>query len=162
MDKILIIDDEKAVLDTLSMALAELPFEIISTDDPQTGTQLFSWHNPFLVILDMNMGDISGIDFIQYLIQNEVPNHMIKDISADSLNESESNPLSLKDADFFVLVLTGYGNKEIMQQCASLGVEHFLNKPVHLATLRNVVESIHSLKTKRDELLEFSEGSKLT
>jgi CheY-like chemotaxis protein len=153
MDKILIVDDEKTVLDVLSQSLEDLPFEIVSTEDPVVGLQLFSEHDPFLIILDMNMTSMNGLDFIRYLIQNEVPKHKLR---VTHQVQEENYALNLRDADFFVLVLTGYGNRELMHQCSNLGVEYFLNKPVHLNTLRNVVETIHRLKTNREELIKMS------
>jgi CheY-like chemotaxis protein len=156
MDKILIIDDEQAVLQVLTQSLENLPFEIITAENGETGLQLFAEHNPFLVILDMNMGEVSGLDFINYLLEHELPHRKTnRSFTENQKSEGQQSP-TLKDADFFVLVLTGYGNKELMHKCASLGVEYFLNKPVHLATLRSVVEAIHRLKSNRDDLIRMA------
>jgi CheY-like chemotaxis protein len=146
MDKILIIDDEQTVLHVLHQSLRDMPFDIILSDNPKIAMDLFVEHKPFLIILDMNMGDISGLDFIDYLIEYE-----------NKKTECPDTVLTLKNSDFFVLILTGYGNKEMMQKCCALGVEYFLNKPVHINTLRNVVETMHRLKASRDELKKLSD-----
>lgn len=156
MDKILIVDDEQAVLQVLTLALESMPFEIIKAESCETGLQLFAEHHPFLVILDMNLGEFNGIDFINYLLEHEVPQREVGSAMIEDAMPVCQPCHSLKDADFYVLVLTGYGNKELMHKCAALGVEYFLNKPVHLATLRSVVEAIHRLKSNRDELIRMA------
>jgi len=156
MDKILIIDDEQTVVDALSEALESLPFKVLTTQDPEEGLQLFHDQSPFLVIVDLQMEPMSGLDFVKYLIQYEVPNHQYKSLHSDS---SEVNLNSLKDADFFVIVLTGFGSKETMHTFTSLGVEYFLNKPIHIQTLKGIINSLHRLKTTKDELYKLLSDS---
>ncbi|MFO7659598.1 MAG: response regulator [Candidatus Cloacimonadaceae bacterium] len=152
MDKILIIDDEAIVIETLKAALENLPFELISSQDPQEGLLLFHEHNPFLLILDMKMPGMDGMEVIQYLIEHEVPNHRYDCILSSQPHDSEKPELTLRDADFHVVVLTGAGHKEMMLKCSALGVDYFLNKPIHLFTLRGIIDNLHRLKTSRDEL----------
>ncbi len=133
MDKILIIDDELPIVETLIASLESLSFELLSTQDPEIGLQLFYEHRPFLVILDMHMLPISGLDFINSILK--------------TLNKS-----SIRDEDFEIMILTGVGSKELMHQCRLLGIEHFLNKPIHINILRNTVQSIHQMKESRAAL----------
>lgn len=152
MDKILIIDDEASVVETLTVALETLPYEIISTNDPKEGLSLFHEHNPFLIILDMKMDGMDGMEVIKYLIKNEVPNHRYNCMLSSQPHNTENTELTLRDADFHVVVLTGVGYKEMMQKCSALGVDYFLNKPIHIFTLRGIIHNLHRLKTTRDEL----------
>lgn len=154
MEKILIIDDEQVVIDTLTLALEGMPFEVVSTTDPIEGKHLFAEHEPFLIILDIEMGKMNGLEFIDHLIQNELPKHRLTGIKSPDEMLLDGNSQTLKQADFFVVVLTGYGDKQLMQNCRTLGVEYFLNKPIHLLTLRNTLDKLHQLKLSRDSLKE--------
>ena len=157
MDNLLIIDDEKIVLDTLSVALEDMPFEIFTADNPDEGMRLFVDKTPFLLILDMNIGLSSGLDFIEKLIEYEkIRRKSNIEIDDDSRNV---DILTLKDVDFFVIVLTGYGSKKLMRECTSLGVEYFLSKPIHLHTLRGIVEKLYSLKANRNALNQLKKKS---
>jgi len=140
------------VLQMLKGALENLPYEVISAQNAQEGLTLFHEHNPFLIILDMNMDGMNGMEVIQYLIKNEVPQHRYDCIMSSQTHDPEKPELTLRDADFHIVVLTGAGNKELMMKCSTLGVDYFLNKPIHLFTLRGIIENIHRLKTSRDEL----------
>jgi len=155
MDKILIIDDEVSVVETLTIALETLPYEIITTNDPQEGIRLFQEHSPFLIILDMKMDKMDGMEVIEYLIENEVPNHRYSCILSSQPHNQENAGLTLRDANFHVVVLTGVGDKEMMLKCSALGVDYFLNKPIHIFTLRGIIHNIHRLKTSRDELSQL-------
>lgn len=150
MDKILIIDDEKPVVETLSEALQSMPYEIVTTQNPEEGLKLFREINPFLIILDIDMQPINGVEFIQKLIADDVSKHTYANPASRLPGNPEKAEHSLREADFYVAVLTSFGSRELMNQCRSLGVEYFLNKPIHLIALRNIVESIHHLKTSRD------------
>jgi CheY-like chemotaxis protein len=152
MDRILIIDDELPVIETLKAALDSMPFEIITTQNPEEGLKIFRNLNPFLIILDINMQPINGVDFIQKLIAEDVPNHRYSNPSSRFADNPEKSEPTLRDADFYVAVLTGVGSRELMNRCRSLGVEYFLNKPIHLNTLRKIIENIHHLKTARDAI----------
>jgi len=154
MEKILIIDDEQVVVDTLTLALEGMRFEVISTTDPVEGMHIFAEHEPFLILLDINMGTMNGLDFIDHLIQNELPKHRLTNTISPGDVMRDGNSQTLKQADFFVVVLTGYGDKQLMQNCRALGVEYFLNKPIHLLTLRNTLDKLHQLKLSRDSLKE--------
>jgi CheY-like chemotaxis protein len=154
MKKILIIDDEQVVVDTLTLALEGMRFEVISTTDPVEGMHLFAEHEPFLILLDINMGTMNGLDFIDHLIQNELPKHRLTSTISPGDVMRDGNSQTLKQADFFVVVLTGYGDKQLMHNCRALGVEYFLNKPIHLLTLRNTLDKLYQLKLSRDSLKE--------
>lgn len=152
MDKILIIDDEVLVIETLKDALSLLPFEVLVSQDPIEGFKVFHDKRPFLLILDINMQPLNGLEFIKRLIKEEVPNRKYNHSRAALPIDTDSVDKTLKEADFYVLVLTGYGSQDLMKQCRTLGVEFFLNKPIHINILRNIICNIHALKQNRDEL----------
>jgi len=138
MDKILIVDDDVTVGEVIRTALEPLPYEITFTTDPEMGLQLAESLKPFIIILDMSMQPINGLEFISRLLQSE--------------NSDNTMKKTLQDNELDVLILTGVGSKELIKQCRNLGVMYFFNKPVHVNILRNAVSTIHMLRTKKREL----------
>jgi PAS domain S-box-containing protein len=59
---IMIVDDEKIVLETQSLLLAELGYQVTSFSDSATALEYFRQHHPDidLVILDLNMPNLNG------------------------------------------------------------------------------------------------------
>ena len=61
MDKILIIDDKDAILESLEMFFAEKGYRVYKADTGATGMELFKRHEPDVVILDIRLPDTHGI-----------------------------------------------------------------------------------------------------
>ena len=150
MDKILIVDDEKPMLDAITGALDGLPFQLITTQNPCEGLTLFHEHAPFLTILDMVMAPIDGVDFIKHLIQHELPDQTNLCVPPQPSDPERGNP-DLRDANFYVAILTGAGSKTLMRECKALGVHYFLNKPISVHTLHLVIVETHRLKLAHED-----------
>lgn len=60
--KILVLEDEKKIADTLKMGLAENGFYVEVAYDGKIGLQLFSSHSFDLVILDINLPGMNGYE----------------------------------------------------------------------------------------------------
>lgn len=60
--KILIIEDEKSLLQVLKDTLIEENFEVIEASDGEKGIDMFYLHNPDLILLDINLPKIIGWD----------------------------------------------------------------------------------------------------
>jgi DNA-binding response OmpR family regulator len=58
--KILVIDDEQAILDLIEMILKREKFQVATAPDGKSGLRLFDSFNPDLVLLDIMLPDISG------------------------------------------------------------------------------------------------------
>lgn len=65
MAKIIIIDDDESTRETLSTYLSELEYETYTADCGKKGVELVKKINPDLVISDVNMPDISGLDVLK-------------------------------------------------------------------------------------------------
>lgn len=66
MPRILIIDDEKEILDILEIFLIKNGFEVIKTQKGFEATDIIkSWSRIDLLILDMKMPQTSGIDVLK-------------------------------------------------------------------------------------------------
>ena len=67
MEKILIIDDEVNNLDVLQARLRANDFVVVTCEDPEKGMRLAETENPDLILLDLNMPRISGLDVCRKL-----------------------------------------------------------------------------------------------
>lgn len=69
MAKILVIDDEQAILDLIEMILKKENFQVATASDGKSGLQLFESFNPDLVILDIMLPDTSGHEVCKEISQ---------------------------------------------------------------------------------------------
>ncbi len=65
--KILVVDDDRLVLATLTYGLAQAGFEIIDADNGDDAILLAREHRPELALLDIRMEGMSGFDVAAYL-----------------------------------------------------------------------------------------------
>ena len=65
--KIMIVDDDPQVLQTLEIALQPWGFQLTTLDDPKKCWELLSTTNPDLLVLDLEMPDFNGIELCQVL-----------------------------------------------------------------------------------------------
>jgi DNA-binding response OmpR family regulator len=63
--KVLVIDDETAILRMLAMALSRKGYEVDTADSGEKGLKKLQTHDYDLVITDMVMGKMSGADVLQ-------------------------------------------------------------------------------------------------
>ncbi|SFD04607.1 response regulator [Algibacter pectinivorans] len=105
--KILAIDDQQLVLLPLQKRLQELGYEVIIETDAYAGISIYNHENPDLVIVDINMPNVSGLDIVKY-IRNS------------------------KNADTPVMVLSGNTEDNIITTGFELGINDYMKKPLSL------------------------------
>jgi DNA-binding response OmpR family regulator len=69
-DRILIVEDEKAVARGLEYALQAEGFEVFCAENGTSGLNLARSQNPHLILLDLRLPDISGFDVCRQLRQD--------------------------------------------------------------------------------------------
>ena len=118
---IMIVDDEEIIQESIKDALEDEGYKFVSAFNGQEGLELYKEHKPSLIILDLRMPKMNGIQFL------------------DKLQVKPEDPFS-------VIVLTGHGDAEDMEKCYDLGIRTFLRKPFDLKELRSLVQSCIDLK----------------
>lgn len=116
MKKILIIDDENLVRSVINIALTNKGYKVYEADNGKTGIQMFIDIDPDIVITDVNMPEMSGIEVTKNIKENKV------------------------DAD--VVIMTGYGTEELIIEALRVGASNYINKPVDFKELFNILDSI--------------------
>jgi len=105
--KILAIDDQQLVLLPLQKRLTELGYKVKIETDAAEGIESYSSFAPDLVIIDINMPYVSGLDIIKYI-------------------RSSKNPLTP------IMVLSGNTNDNIITDAFDLGIDDYMKKPLSL------------------------------
>lgn len=111
MLKLLIIDDEVDIFKYLKNYFERRGITVFTADNGEKGLELVKKHNPSLVLLDINMPEMSGIE-------------VLAKIKKDSPERK-------------VIMLTAYGDKENREKAKK--ADDFLTKPFQLSNLEGVV-----------------------
>ena len=121
--KILVIDDDPAVLSLVCSVLTNIGYDVCSARNGNRGIEKFKKENPTLVITDIHMPDISGID-------------VLRSIKKDSPTTQ-------------VLVFSGVGTMDDIIEALRFGACDFLTKPFNLKILIHTVNRC----VERNELI---------
>ena len=118
MPKILVIDDERAIRNTLKDVLEYEKYDVDLAEDGPTGLGLFSHGSYDAVLCDIKMAKMDGIEVLQHLME-----------------ESPDTP---------VIMISGHGNIESAVDAIKKGAFDFLEKPLDLnrllITIRNAMD----------------------
>jgi CheY-like chemotaxis protein len=116
LTRILIVDDEPAITWLLSEGLAEMADEMASVASGQEALQLLADASFDVLITDYKMPDMDGLILAEHVKR---------------LQPQTS-----------IVMLTAYGSEWLNKRAAEVGIEHVLNKPVHLAEIRRLVSEL--------------------
>jgi two-component system phosphate regulon response regulator PhoB len=74
-EKILLVDDEEAIIESIEFALRQEGFEVVKASDGQEALQKVQLEKPNLLVLDLMLPEISGLEVCRILRRerNEVP-----------------------------------------------------------------------------------------
>jgi DNA-binding NtrC family response regulator len=122
MPKILIIDDDEVQLSLLQTLLSDQGYTLYSTADGPQGVELFGTHRPDLVLLDIGLPSISGIEVMKQIRQI--------------------------DGKAKIIVITGYASVESAVHAIREGAWDYIRKPYDTQELARKVESALSIVKK--------------
>jgi DNA-binding response OmpR family regulator len=104
--KVLIVDDDSAVLAHLSALLIPWGLEVITLTEPQRFWEMLLATSPNLLILDLEMPQVSGLELCQVVRQD------------------------VQWGDLPILVVTAHTDADSLQQAFTAGADDFITKPV--------------------------------
>lgn len=93
--KVLVVDDEPSITDLVNLILTEKGYEVSIANDGKQGLKQFESVEPDLVITDIVMPDMEGIEFIKALVKKK------KDISIIVMSGNIVGMKFLKTARLF-------------------------------------------------------------
>ena len=118
--KILAIDDQQLILLSVEKRLSELGYAVKTANSGASGIKLFDSYKPDLVLVDMNMPDMSGMEVVKHI-------------------------RFFKDSKTPVLVMSGNTDESIILNSFMLGIDDYMKKPVSLdemtARIKRIVGS---------------------
>jgi len=121
--RILVVDDDEAVLKGLSDYFTRLGYEVVRAATGKQGLSGFKSQEPDVTILDLRLPDIDGMQILEMMREKKA----------------------------LVILLTGYGDIPTAVRAMQLGAENFLTKPVDLPHLVATVErAIEKLDLRRE------------
>ena len=118
MSKILVIDDERAIRNTLKEVLEYEKHEVDLAEDGPSGLEIFNANSYDIVLCDIKMAKMDGIEVLQKIY--------------------ETSP------DIPVVMISGHGNIDTAVEAIKKGAFDFLEKPLDLnrllITIRNATD----------------------
>ncbi len=121
--RILIIDDEESIRDGCQQILTRQGYEPTATADGATGLELALSGSFAVIILDLRMPKIEGLEILR-ILKNE-------------------HPVASK-----VIVITGYGTIPLAVEAMRLGAHNFITKPFSAGELKLAVKDCLSEKSE--------------
>lgn len=107
--KILIIEDEANICNFVKTILKTNGYQVVDAGNGATGKTLFLSHCPNLIILDLGLPDIDGIDFIKDIrSQSQVP------VIVLSARDSEKDKVEALDSGANDYVTKPFGMEELL------------------------------------------------
>ena len=114
--KILIVEDHPDVRRVLTLNLRHLGYEIVEANNGSSGIALTISEIPDLVLVDLSLPDVSGLEIARVIKQNP------------------------RTAEIPLVALSGHSEREIAPKVLEAGMAAYLMKPIQTEELVKVIE----------------------
>jgi len=115
--RVLIIDDEESIRDGCQQILTRMGHDATSTADAETGLELAAHEHFDLVLLDLRMPKIDGLEILRRLKQDQ----------------------NIASA---IIIITGYGTIPLAVEAMRMGAGNFLTKPFSASELKKAIKDV--------------------
>jgi DNA-binding NtrC family response regulator len=129
--KVLVVDDEATMRDILEMRLKEWGFDVLVASDASEAKEMARGEHPDLVLSDVVMPGMSGVDLLRELKGTD-----------------PSRP---------VILLTAHGTVEMAVEAIKAGARDFLTKPLSYPNLRAVLKEVREERRHLDRSHELAQ-----
>jgi two-component system, NtrC family, response regulator AlgB len=140
MQKALVVDDDRNIVQTLEIYLEEKGFAVTTAGSAQKGIACFKEQKPDLVLLDLRLPDQDGLEVLRQIIATGTPSH--------------------------VIVITAYATVETAVKAVKMGAFDYLSKPFLPSQLDLLLEKMSQFQALKNEVARlkgiFQEGDLLT
>ena len=128
---ILLVDDQKIILEFLKKVLEKENYQILTAETGQEGLDLHSRHHPDLTLLDIRLPDKNGIDVLKAIRK--------------------------KHPDAVVITMTAHSGIQGAIEAIREGAYDYLSKPIEVESLRFTIRKALETLTMRREIGEIHE-----
>ena len=132
MRKVLVIDDERPILDMLELSLSSEEYEVVTAENGEEALEIFEQQRPKLVLTDIKMPGIDGIE-------------VLKRIKA-------------MDIETEVIVVTGHGDMDTAISALQNGASDFVTKPISDEVLMVALERAEKKLAMSEQLKDYTEN----
>jgi two-component system response regulator AtoC len=129
MHTVLITDDNELIRETLQKALVSEGYRVQLAKNGQECLEAVRHGDIDLILLDMRLPDINGIEILQRLRQTQ--------------------------SDSIVLMMTAYGDVESTKKALELGAFDFIRKPVTPKALVSIIKMAMEIRSLRQEIQQI-------
>jgi two-component system sensor histidine kinase/response regulator len=126
--RLLLVDDDARNLKLLQARLAHLGHQLVCATDGQMAIEAFEAATPDLVLLDLVMPGLGGLEVLERIRKSEAGRHVP------------------------VILVTAHSEREHRLRGLQAGADEFLEKPIDGPILLARVKTLLALKESRDEL----------
>ncbi len=127
--KILVVDDDHEGLNLLDFALKSRGWQVVTAAMGNTALEIFKKDTFDLVLLDLRLPDISGLDVMK----------QIKEMSPE----------------IEVIIISGYSSVDKAVEATKEGAFYFIEKPIDLERLFVLIEKAFSIQSKSVEIKQL-------
>jgi signal transduction histidine kinase len=128
-DTILLVDDEKGIRKVLGISLADSGFTVHTADSGQDALRIFRAVNPPIVLTDIKMPDMDGIELLRKIKQ--------------------------ENAETEVIMLTGQGDMNLAIQSLKYDATDFVTKPIDDEILEIAIKRARERISLRRQIREY-------
>ena len=107
--KILVVDDEKAIVNLLTQAFSRAGYDVRSAESAESALTILETENIHVMFFDLNLPQMNGIELCKAVKKNM--------------------PMSV------IYAITGYASLFELADCREAGFEDYFKKPVNISTL---------------------------
>jgi signal transduction histidine kinase len=129
--RLLLIDDEPGIRRMMSLDLTADGYQVVTAEDGESGLALFERERPDIVLTDLKMPGMDGIEVLKRI--------------------KRQNPMSE------VIIITGHGDLELAIQSLQLDASDFVTKPVSDQALAVALARARERLRMRTEIKEHTE-----
>lgn len=129
--RVLIVDDDESMAKYLESYLTRRGFDVSSAGSGEDAIRMFRVYNPALVLLDLAMSGMSGIETLE----------RVKQIKSD----------------VSIIILSAHNNPEIIFKASKLGADDYLSKPFELKELEIRISKVLDKQRLVSEVTQLRE-----
>ena len=131
MFKVLSIDDDRIILKLLDEFLRSEGYTSLTAKNGEEGLTIFKREKPQVVIVDVLMPDIDGLE-------------VLKEVKG-------------MDPEVEVIVMTGFGDMDMVIRALREGASDFLQKPIQIDVLKVALKRAEERRAMRRKLREYAQ-----
>lgn len=128
---VLVIDDNPGSLELMASALAQPDIEILTASDPQKGLDIVVDRHPQIVLTDLVMPGMTGLDVLGRIMEI--------------------------DPAIDVILMTAHYSSETAVEAIKRGASDYLNKPISIAAIRERIRKLLEAARQKQNALRLEE-----